>query len=253
MHVRWVVSAVLMLAAACTPEQPPAAADPPSTQTAIATDGIPASAWHVVLIAGDSSTPAFDNGVEGLREKLAERGVRDITVYSADPASVPAGRLSSSANVRAALSSSGGKACLAFITSHGNEEGFFLRPDQRLFAPSALDRSLSEGCGREPTVVIVSACHSGTFINDATRRSNRVILTAAASDRTSFGCSAEDEYTYYDRCLLQQFDKAGTWRDLADSTRSCVEGLERKLGVDKASQPQLFVGAGVADLHLPGR
>jgi hypothetical protein len=238
-----VAASLVLLAGACV-QTPPAAPDG---------SGIPADAWHAILIAGDSSTPAFDNGVEAMREKLAARGVRNIAIYSADPASVPAGRLSSSTNVRAALSSVGGRACLAFITSHGNEDGFFLRPDRRIFGPELLDRMLDQGCGKAPTVLIVSACHSGTFINDETRRSNRVILTAAATDRTSFGCGADDEFTYYDKCLLQQFDGAGTWRELARATRMCVENLERRLGVGKTSQPQSFVGEGVAELRLPGR
>jgi len=238
-----VLAGLLLLAGACAPQ--PVAVSPGT--------GIAADAWHVVLIAGDSSTPAFDNGVEAMREKLAAHGVRNIAVYSADPASVPPVRLSSSANVRSALGSVGGQACLAFITSHGNEDGFFLRVDRRIFSPELLDRSLSEGCGKAPTVVIVSACHSGSFINDDTRRPNRVILTAAASDRTSFGCGADDEFTYYDRCLLQQFDGAGTWRELARQTRLCVENFERRLGVSKASHPQAFVGEEVADLRLPGR
>ncbi len=104
-----------------------------------------------------------------------------------------------------------------------------------------------------PTVVVVSACHSGTFINDQTKKPNRIIMTAAAADRTSFGCGADDDYTYYDQCLLQTLDGAATWRELALGTRSCVETLERRLGVRQQSRPQLFVGAAVANLRLPGR
>jgi hypothetical protein len=100
--------------------------------------------------------------------------------------------------------------------------------------------------------VIVSACHSGTFIDNGARRPNRVILTAAATKRTSFGCGADDEYTYYDWCLLHAFDEAVTWSDLAASAKTCVEGLERRKGV-RPSQPQLFVGSDVANLRLPGR
>jgi len=215
--------------------------------------GIPASSWHAILIAGDSTSPAFDNGVEALREKLQAHGVSDISVYSADPASVPPERVSSSTNVRTALRSNGGAACFVFVTSHGSEDGFFLGADRRIIGPTFLDRALSEGCGAAPTVLIVSACHSGAFINDDTRRPNRVILAAAAVDRTSFGCGADNEFTWYDWCLLRQFDGAATWGQLALATRSCVEGLERRMGVSKASQPQLFVGSHVSDLRLPGR
>ena len=254
MRIAFVVLPFL-LAVACTPA---ADAPPPVTQAAavapiILGDGsVPANQWHAVLIAGDSATPAFDNGVEEMRAKLRRHGVVDITTYSADPASVPRERLSSSGNVAAALRGGGGKACLAFMTSHGAEEGFYLRPDRRLLTPPTLDRLLGEGCGSLPTVVIVSACHSGTFIDNGARKPNRVILTAAATKRTSFGCGADDEYTYYDWCLLHAFDEAVTWSDLAVSTKTCVEGLERKIGAHP-SLPQIFVGSEVASLKLPGR
>lgn len=247
--------AAILLASACTPSADP---PPPITRAAAAPsivpgNGIiPANRWRAVLIAGDSSTPAFDNGVEEMRAKLRAHGVTDITIYSADPASVPRERLSTSGNVASGLRGGGGQACLAFMTSHGNEDGFYLRLDRRLLTPRTLDRLLAEGCGSVPTVVVVSACHSGTFIDNGVRKPNRVILTAAATNRTSFGCGADDEYTYYDWCLLHQFDGATTWSELAAATRSCVEGLERKMGV-KASLPQLFVGSDVANLRLPGR
>jgi hypothetical protein len=250
------VASSFLLAVACTPS---ADTLPPITQVAATApmssgDGsVPAHQWHAVLIGGDSATPAFDNGVEEMRAKLRRHGVVDITAYSADPASVPRERLSSSANVAAALRGGGGaKACLAFMTSHGDEAGFYLRPDRRLLTPPTLDRLLAEGCGSLPTVVIVSACHSGTFIDNGARRPNRVILTAAATNRTSFGCGADDEYTYYDWCLLHAFDEAVTWSNLAASTKTCVEGLERKIGA-RPSLPQLFVGSDVANLRLPGR
>ncbi len=147
----------------------------------------------------------------------------------------------------------GGEACLVFVTSHGEERGFFLRPDRRIFGSAALDEALTQGCGSVPTVIVVSACHSGTFINDQTRKPNRIIMTAAAIDRTSFGCGADDDYTYYDQCLLQTLDNVATWRDLARGTQACVQTLERRLGVRQESRPQLFVGAAVANLRIPGR
>jgi hypothetical protein len=120
-------------------------------------------------------------------------------------------------------------------------------------SPAALDQALTTGCGDRPTVLVVSACHSGTFINAQTRRPNRIIFAAAASDRTSFGCGADDDFTYYDQCFLQQLDAASTWRELGQATRACVETLERRLGVRRESLPQLFVGTAVANLRLPGR
>ena len=247
------IALAVLFAAACTTET--TSAPPPSSRgTAVAavpaSGVVPAGRWRAVLIAGDNNSPAFDNGVQSMRDKLMAHGVRDIAVYSSATPTAPA-QLASVANVATAVRAGGGDACFVFITSHGEERGFFLRSDRRLFDPGSLDRVLNAGCGSLPTVVIVSACHSGTFLTPDMRKPNRVILTAAATDRTSFGCGAGDQYTYYDQCLLQQFDGAATWRDLAVATRSCVENLERRMGVPTPSQPQTFIGAQVQDLRLP--
>jgi hypothetical protein len=249
--VRVAAAVVLaLLVGSCTPGD----VAPPQAQQLAAVPvppngAIPAARWHALLVAGDNSSPAFANGVDTLRDRLAALGVRDIRVLLASDAARP----SSSINVRTALAALGGEACLVFVTSHGEERGFFLRPDRRLLGPAVFDQALTEGCGSAPTVVVVSACHSGTFINDRTRRPNRIIMTAAAIDRTSFGCGADDDYTYYDQCFLQTLDGVATWRELAFGTRSCVETLERRLGVRQESRPQIFVGDAVANLRLPGR
>lgn len=251
--MRLAVATILaLLVAGCAAEDDP---PPPATQVspAVSAVAVPADRWRTVLVAGDNSSPAFDNGIETLRERFSALGVRDIASYSAAPARTGGERLASSANVVSALRVPGGQACLVYMTSHGDERGFFLRPDRRLLSPATLDRALSVGCGAVPTVLVVSACHSGTFINAETRRPNRIILAAAAADRTSFGCGTNDDYTYFDQCFLQQLDGASTWAGLARATRSCVETLERRLGVRQSSRPQLFVGAAVADLRLPGR
>jgi hypothetical protein len=212
---------------------------------------IPAGGWRAVLVAGDNSSPAFDNGIDTLRDRFAALGVRNITLLAASQAR--GARLASARAVDGTLRTAGGEACFVYMTSHGDESGFFLRADRRTLSPATLDQALSAGCGERPTVLVVSACHSGTFINEQTKRPNRIIVTAAAVDRTSFGCGADDDYTYYDQCFLQQLDGASTWRELAEATRACVATLERRLGVRRESRPQLFVGAAVANLRLPGR
>jgi hypothetical protein len=257
MFVRLAALALAFLSViACTPDAT-STAPPSGRSTAIAAapslGAVPAGRWRAVLIAGDNNSPAFDNGVQSLREKLLAHGVTDISVYSSNAMRAAPGQMATVANVAAALRAGGGDACLAFVTSHGEERGFVLKTDRRLFDPASLDRVLSAGCGSVPTVVVVSACHSGTFLTTAMRKPNRVILTAAAANRTSFGCGAGDQYTYYDQCLLQQFDSAATWRELAIATRSCVESLERRMGMKPPSEPQMFVGAQVEGLRLPQR
>jgi hypothetical protein len=235
--------------AGCTSsEEPPPL--PESVATNAPSISISADRWHAVIVAGDNSSPAFDNGIDTLHERLTTMGVRVITAYSASPGH---GRLSTESNIESGLRSEGGDACFVYMTSHGDQSGFFLRPGRRMLSPSALDEALSQGCGERPTVLVVSACHSGTFITAQARRPNRIIIAAAATDRTSFGCGADNDYTYYDQCFLQSLDGAATWRDLAEATRACVQTLEQRLGVRRESRPQIFVGAAVANLRLPGR
>jgi hypothetical protein len=251
-----VVSLIALLASviACTPgaDAPPPVARAPAPTAA--PGGIPAARWHAVLIAGDNNSPSFDNGIDALRDRLAARGVRDIRILTSDPARNPSVEVASAANVSNALrNASGAGACLAFITSHGDETGVVLRQANGVIAPGTLDSALDEGCGSLPTVVVVSACHSGVFLTSGMRQPNRVVLTAAAADRVSFGCGAGDRFTYYDQCLLQNFDAASTWSQLAQATRTCVQNLERNMGIRRPSMPQIFVGSAVADLRLPGR
>ena len=145
---------------------------------------VPADRWRAVLIAGDNNSPAFDNGVEAMRDKLVQRGVRNITRPD-----VRSGRQSVAARSpprpmsSSALRSGGGEACLVFITSHGDERGVVLRAAKGMVEPATLGNALDAGCGSRPTVVIVSACHSGIFLTPAMRQPNRVVLTAAAADR----------------------------------------------------------------------
>lgn len=246
--------ALLVSMAACMPGTEVAPPAGRATTLAAAPGGVPAARWHAVLIAGDNNSPSFDNGIDALRDKLSARGVRDIRFLTSDPARNPSAEVASAANVSNALRNAGGAgACLAFITSHGHETGVVLRQANGVIRPGTLDSALDAGCGGLPTVVIVSACYSGVFLTPAMRQPNRVVLTAAAADRVSFGCGAGDRLTYYDQCLLQQFDGASTWSQLAQSTRACVQSLEKSMGVRTPSLPQIFVGSAVGDLRIPGR
>jgi hypothetical protein len=255
-RVRALLAAVLFLATGCTTDSagaPPPVSRAPDAAVVSVAGPVPADRWRAVLIAGDNNSPAFDNGVEALRDKLVGRGVRNIRALTSDPAANPSLQVATAANVSSALRSGDGEACLVFITSHGDESGVVLRAAKGMVEPATLGNALDAGCGSRPTVVIVSACHSGIFLTPAMRRANRVVLTAAAAGRVSFGCGAGDQYTYYDQCLLQQFDGATTWRALATAARACVESLEQRMGVKPPSQPQIFIGAAVTDLRIPGR
>ena len=73
------------------------------------------------------------------------------------------------------------------------------------------------------------------------RKPNRIILTAARADRTSFGCGAEDKYTYWDSCLIENLPKSSSWNALYTDTTACVNAKESQ-GSFNPSGPQLFIG-----------
>src|SRR6185312_9293469 len=88
---------------------------------------------------------------------------------------------------------------VVFITSHGSPDGAAALRDRDhvigALRPANL-RDLFTQAGIVNRVVIVSACFSGAFIAPLADE-NTIVLTAAAPDRTSFGCQPEREWTFF--------------------------------------------------------
>lgn len=236
---------------------------------AVAPDLVPVSAYgpaalgavryKAVLVAGDGSLPVFDNAVDAMADRLRRGGrTTGITRLSAAPAMIAQEGVRS-ASLDYILSAVGdmrpgpGEGCLVFATSHGAPRtGLSLSLTREALSPEALDRALVRGCGNAPTVVVASGCFSGVYAQAPMARPNRVILTAARPDRTSFGCGAGFTYTVYDRCLLDSLDSAVTWRDVSGAVGGCVASEERRQRVTP-SEPQASFGEAVAGLPAPGR
>jgi hypothetical protein len=116
--------------------------------------------------------------------------------------------------------------------------------------PETLAEILDATCGSQPTVLLLSACYSGIFLTPRIQRPNRIVLTAARRDRTSFGCDDNGDFSFWDECLLDHFREARTWHELNDVITGCITGLEM-VGRKERSYPQAFFGDRVADLEIP--
>jgi len=240
-----VLRSVLILCALATGA---AAADAPSV-----------SHYKAVLIAGDWSASAFDHATAAMQERLLARHVAPADLQRLSAARNVVGRngvqSSTLGHVLAAIEHmhpGPGEGCFVFATSHGAYgEGLVLVPSQDFLTPAALDHALDVGCGNAPTVAIISACFSGSFAKPPMARANRVILTAARDDRTSFGCGAGFQYTVYDRCLLQALDHSAAWQAAYTMIKACVATREKAFQI-KASEPQAAFGDAVASLPVPG-
>jgi hypothetical protein len=211
---------------------------------------------RTVLIAGDGSLQVFDNAVSAFAARLPPH--TEITRLSASTQAMHSYHLRSATlshvlGAIAAMHPLPGQGCLVFATSHGvDNEGLYLSVRDEVLSPPALDNALELGCGQAPTVVVISSCFSGVFARPPMTRDNRIILTAARPDRTSFGCHAGRTYTVYDQCLLTGMQHTTTWNQLYVSVKSCVAAEERREDVTP-SEPQAWFGADLGTAPLPTR
>jgi hypothetical protein len=135
-----------------------------------------------------------------------------------------------------------------FLTSHGSETHRFsldLWPMRFNELDPATLRAAMDEAGIRNRVVIVSACYSGGFV-EPLRNPDTVVITAAAADRNSFGCSNEADWTYFGKAY---FDEAlrGThsFTKAFEDAKPVIAKRERADGFDP-SNPQMAVGTAIA-------
>ena len=245
------VLVALLLVLGCAPTPPP------TTQAASAApDPSPKRPYAAaVLVAGSDQQAVFDNGREAFAAAMRKRSPLPLTVValSARRDAPPELRPATRANIEAAFAevAPGAAACLLFATSHGGPRGLALTFASETLTPAFLDDVLRRHCAGKPTVAILSGCFSGVFADPPLPAPNRIVLTAAARDRTSFGCSNDLTYTYYDEALLAHLPDARTWEQLQAETAAAVAERERAMG-EWPSLPQASFGAAVPPDELLG-
>ncbi len=209
-----------------------------------------------ILAAGDDSITAFDNARRVVRDLFLADGVQAgnlIELSRQTGEQVGGVRATTVGGIEQAMGDldvGDGDACILFLTSHGSQQAWFVSGAEGL-TPDKLDQILSASCGDRPTVALISACYSGIF-TDSLARANRVVLTAASATNTSFGCSPEATYTYWDACLIDHFAQATTWEDLYRRVTGCIESKEVSAGVTPSS-PQAHFGADVVNMAVLDR
>jgi hypothetical protein len=134
---------------------------------------------------------------------------------------------------------------LLYISSHGSEKHELVvdfRPIRfSPVTPEALKSALDDSKIRWK-VLVISACYSGGFI-DALKDAHTLIVTASSADRQSFGCGAASEATYLAQALFgEALRETYSFEAAFHRARALIETWEREQN-QKASQPQLHVGA----------
>ena len=225
--------------------------------------GTPAAAagsfsdWAAIVVAGDwrahdgSPSEIFDNSRHDVTEKLLSLGFsrNNVEEFSVRPDRYPADSPAPSDAQSIAdglwdLSNRTSAGCLVYFSSHGSPDGVVL--GNSILSPGSLVAMLNNSCADRPTVVVISACFSGIFVKPL-EAPNRMILTAARRDRTSFGCGATDRYPYFDQCVLSSWSGSRDFPGLAHAAQACVAAREKKEHMAPPSEPQLWVGAAVGN------
>ncbi|MBK7363756.1 MAG: hypothetical protein IPI97_01670 [Nitrosomonas sp.] len=131
-----------------------------------------------------------------------------------------------------------------YLTSHGSSNhelavNMWLL-DLNDIRPEDIKAYLDEA-GIRWRVILISACYSGGFIQKL-QNENSLIFTAAAADKTSFGCVNENEFTYFGEALFDQIKREPY--SLEASFKMAIENIkQRELSEDLPhSEPQLFIG-----------
>lgn len=204
---------------------------------------------YVVSVALDSD-PVFGREARETAKVLSRRyDAAGRTLLLARNGDAPAGSLESLTLALARVAEVMDKkqdVLVLYATSHGAQVGIAYHDGDEgygILSPKRLAAILDE-LGIRNRLLILSACYSGVFVpvlsNDTT-----VLLTAASSDRTSFGCRAENDWTFFGDALVNHaLRKPQSLGDALTEARDLISEWEMSNRLP-SSNPQVTVGEGV--------
>jgi len=208
---------------------------------------------YVLTIALDSD-PVFAREAREAGRVLAARydaAGRALTLAGADGKGGPALAMGSPAAIDAALAriaelmDRSEDVLVLYTTSHGAPLGLAYNDGDQGYgaiSPTRLWTVLS-GLGIGNRLLLVSACYSGVFV-PMLQSDTTAIVTASSADRSSFGCQAENDWTFFGDALVNRaLRKRQPLATAAGEAQATIAGWERREKLD-ASRPQVAIGAG---------
>ncbi len=129
------------------------------------------------------------------------------------------------------------------IAYHDGDEGYGILPPARYAA-------LLDELGIKRRLLMISACYSGVFI-PSLASADTALLTAASSERPSFGCLSDNDWTFFGDALINHaLRKAQPLAAAAAEAVKMIGGWEAANRFDP-SNPQVSIGADVAKWLAP--
>jgi len=134
-----------------------------------------------------------------------------------------------------------------YLTSHGGEKHNlsvkFWPLKLNDLTPDILKKQLDES-GIKWRILVVSSCYSGGYIKPL-EDDYTLIFTASAVDRQSFGCSNENEFTWFGEAIFKfALNKNASIIDAFEQAMIYIQDKEKTQEVE-SSQPQLSIGKNI--------
>lgn len=215
---------------------------------------------YVVSVALDSD-PVFGREAREAGKVLSRRFDavgRTVTLAGsagALPSELPNGSLTSLTLALARIAEVMDKdqdVLILYTTSHGAKVGIAYHDGDEgygILSPKRLEALLDE-LGIKNRLLILSACYSGIFVGPLSSPST-ALFTAASSDRTSFGCQADNDWTFFGDAMINHALRKGQPLEKAsDEARMLINDWESAARV-MPSNPQVTMGADVATWLAP--
>ncbi len=135
------------------------------------------------------------------------------------------------------------------LSSHGSAEPE-LSVSNGIWPLSALDgrtlRAALDASGIRWRVIVISACHSGAFVGPLADE-RTIVLTSAAADRTSFGCSDDRDLTDFGAAFVRDaLPRADSLASAFEQARRVIAEGERGRRAEPSS-PQASVGHAIEE------
>ncbi|MHC6223812.1 C13 family peptidase [Pseudomonas sp. X10] len=129
-----------------------------------------------------------------------------------------------------------------YLTSHGSHDHQLVLDQPRLqladLSANELASALAPLKDRDK-IIVISACYSGGYIAPL-KDERTLIMTAARTDRVSFGCSEEADFTYFgDALFAQALNQTDDLKQAFELASASVAEREQSEGFE-ASEPQIW-------------
>jgi hypothetical protein len=204
---------------------------------------------YFIGFAGDGDEDVFRNEAEYAAKLFSARfdAAGHALLLINNPATLNRDPLASLTNLQTAVNAVAQKMdrdqdiLVLLLTSHGSDGHVLYVGMDPLPLDQIAPEDLADVFANTPIrykVIVISACYSGGFI-DALKNDTTMVVTAARTDRASFGCGTDSDITDFGRAFFVEGlnDNDSFAAAFAEAGKS-IEAKETREG-EKHSHPQL--------------